>query len=149
MCMLQSLDGSLMGCSEPHSGVVSRADQLCLFCRIFADVTHLLHLCSISLNQVPSKDARKLYLMYARFEEEHGLARRAMRVYDMLCRAVPPEQRYDVRVCLMLESVAAFLLVFWFNGLVASASFCISVFYAVVAVHLNGKAGWCFVSLPS
>lgn len=46
--------------------------------------------------QVPSKDARKLYLMYARFEEEHGLARRAMRVYDMLVKAVPPEERYDV-----------------------------------------------------
>jgi thiol-disulfide isomerase/thioredoxin len=37
-----------------------------------------------------------LYLLYAQLEEEWGLARHAMAVYDRATRAVEPAQQYDM-----------------------------------------------------
>lgn len=37
-----------------------------------------------------------LYLLYAKLEEEHGLARHAMSVYERATTAVLPEQRFEV-----------------------------------------------------
>ena len=36
-----------------------------------------------------------LYLLYAKLEEEHGLARHAMSVYERATDAVLPEERFD------------------------------------------------------
>eukprot|EP00054_Salpingoeca_dolichothecata_P022979 m.151894 g.151894 ORF g.151894 m.151894 type:complete len:1145 (-) comp24526_c1_seq1:392-3826(-) len=44
----------------------------------------------------PPKHARALYLLYAHYEEEHGLARHAMAVYDRGTKAVQPEERNEV-----------------------------------------------------
>jgi hypothetical protein len=53
-----------------------------------------------------------IYLLYARLEEEHGLARHAMEVYDRATRAVQPEDQYEVSFCLFIsmsfESVDTF-----------------------------------------
>lgn len=38
-----------------------------------------------------------LYLLYAKLEEEHGMARHAMAVYDRATKAVLPEEQFDVR----------------------------------------------------
>ena len=38
-----------------------------------------------------------LYLLYAKLEEDHGLARHAMGVYDRATTAVLPEEQYEVR----------------------------------------------------
>ena len=38
-----------------------------------------------------------IYLLYAKLEEEHGLARHAMAVYDRATVAVLPEEQYEVR----------------------------------------------------
>lgn len=38
-----------------------------------------------------------VYLLYAKLEEEHGLARHAMAVYDRATRAVLPEEQYEVK----------------------------------------------------
>lgn len=38
-----------------------------------------------------------LYLLYAKLEEEHGLARHAMSVYERATNAVLPEERFDVK----------------------------------------------------
>ena len=37
-----------------------------------------------------------LYLLYAKLEEEHGLARHAMTIYDRATKAVTPEEQFEV-----------------------------------------------------
>jgi pre-mRNA-splicing factor SYF1 len=49
-----------------------------------------------SLDGCPPKYAKPLYLMYGKLEEEHGLARHAMRIYDRATRAVSDEDRLEV-----------------------------------------------------
>ena len=46
-----------------------------------------------------------LYLLYAKLEEEHGLARHAMAVYDRATRAVPPGEQLDM-FCVYLKQAA-------------------------------------------
>lgn len=43
-----------------------------------------------------------LYLLYAKLEEEHGLARHAMSVYERATNAVLPEEKFDVLSLYML-----------------------------------------------
>ena len=38
-----------------------------------------------------------IYLLYAKLEEEHGLARHAMAVYDRATKAVLPEEQNEVK----------------------------------------------------
>ena len=40
----------------------------------------------------------ELYLLYAKLEEEHGLARHAMAVYERATTAVLPEEQYEVHI---------------------------------------------------
>ncbi len=47
------------------------------------------YICSISA---------ELYLLYAKLEEDHGLARHAMAVYDRATKAVLPEEQYEVMI---------------------------------------------------
>ena len=46
-----------------------------------------------------------IFLLYAKLEEEHGLARHAMSVYDRATKAVPPEEQYQVSTAVILFSV--------------------------------------------
>ena len=48
------------------------------------------------LEGCPPKFAKHLYLLYAKLEEEHGLARHAMNVYDRSTSAVEPEEQYEM-----------------------------------------------------
>ncbi|PVD22082.1 hypothetical protein C0Q70_17885 [Pomacea canaliculata] len=48
------------------------------------------------LDACPEKFAKAVYLLYAKLEEEHGLARHAMAVYDRATRAVLPEEQYEM-----------------------------------------------------
>ena len=49
-----------------------------------------------SIENVTPECARVLFLMYAQFEEEHGLARHTMHIYDRATRAVPDDQKAGV-----------------------------------------------------
>jgi pre-mRNA-splicing factor SYF1 len=49
-----------------------------------------------ALDGVPADKARLLFLMYAGYEEEHGLGRHAMAVYKRATQAVPAAERYEV-----------------------------------------------------
>jgi pre-mRNA-splicing factor SYF1 len=42
---------------------------------------------------VPSAHAHVIYLLYAKFEEDHGLARRAMQVYNRCCTVLEPKDK--------------------------------------------------------
>ena len=44
----------------------------------------------------PSLSHLDLYLLYAKLEEDYGLTRRAMSVYERATEAVLPEEQYDV-----------------------------------------------------
>ncbi|KAJ3055132.1 pre-mRNA-splicing factor syf1 [Rhizophlyctis rosea] len=49
-----------------------------------------------ALDKCPPNLAKPLYLMYAKLEEDHGLARHAMRIYDRATRAVSDQDRLEV-----------------------------------------------------
>lgn len=46
--------------------------------------------------QVPEEDAKALYLQYAKLEEDYGLARHAMVVYDRATKAVPDPEKMSI-----------------------------------------------------
>ncbi|KAK6195762.1 hypothetical protein SNE40_001120 [Patella caerulea] len=48
------------------------------------------------LEACPPKYAKSIYLLYAKLEEDHGLARHAMAVYDKATRGVLPEEQYEM-----------------------------------------------------
>ncbi|MCJ1311323.1 pre-mRNA-splicing factor syf1 [Agyrium rufum] len=49
-----------------------------------------------AVEECPPKFAKVLYLMYGNLEEERGLARHAMRIYDRATRAVDDDDRMDM-----------------------------------------------------
>ncbi|OBZ84251.1 Pre-mRNA-splicing factor syf1 [Choanephora cucurbitarum] len=49
-----------------------------------------------ALNGCPPKYAKPIYLMYGKLEEEHGLARHAMRIYDRATSAVADDDRMEM-----------------------------------------------------
>mmetsp|Transcript_19169 Transcript_19169/g.31375 ORF Transcript_19169/g.31375 Transcript_19169/m.31375 type:complete len:872 (-) Transcript_19169:255-2870(-) len=49
-----------------------------------------------ALEKCPALDAKVLYLSYAKLEEDYGLARHAMAVYDRAVKALPDDQKYDM-----------------------------------------------------
>ncbi|XP_054282324.1 pre-mRNA-splicing factor syf1 homolog [Macrosteles quadrilineatus] len=48
------------------------------------------------LENCPAKFAKALYLLYAKLEEDHGLARHAMAVYERATAAVLPEEQFEL-----------------------------------------------------
>nr|CAH8862988.1 unnamed protein product [Trichobilharzia regenti] len=48
------------------------------------------------LEKCPAKYAKALHLLYARLEEQHGLARRAIRIYERATEAVLPEEKFEM-----------------------------------------------------
>ncbi|KAI1289413.1 Pre-mRNA-splicing factor SYF1 [Halotydeus destructor] len=48
------------------------------------------------LTTCPPKFAKDFYLMYAKLEEEHGLAKHAMAIYDRAASAVQEDEKFDV-----------------------------------------------------
>lgn len=49
-----------------------------------------------ALEECPPKFAKTLYLMYGALEEDRGLARHAMRIYERATRAVSDEDRFEM-----------------------------------------------------
>ena len=49
-----------------------------------------------ALDGVPPQYARPLYLMYAKYEEDHGLARNVTKIFDKATSAVAPEDRLEM-----------------------------------------------------
>ncbi|XP_050306886.1 pre-mRNA-splicing factor syf1 homolog isoform X1 [Anthonomus grandis grandis] len=48
------------------------------------------------LEKCPPQFAKHLYLLYAKLEEEHGMARHAMAVYERATKAVPENEMFEV-----------------------------------------------------
>ena len=49
-----------------------------------------------AIDGCPTKDLHTLYLLYGKYEEEHGLVRNAMSVYDRAVQSISLEKRYEV-----------------------------------------------------
>lgn len=61
-----------------------------------------------SVEDCPPKFARTLYLMYGALEEERGLARHAMRIYERATRAVADEDRTEMFEFYITKSASNF-----------------------------------------
>ncbi|KAE8146239.1 pre-mRNA-splicing factor syf1 [Aspergillus avenaceus] len=61
-----------------------------------------------ALDGCPPKFAKPLYLMYGNLEEERGLARHAMRIYERATRAVSDEDRFEMFEFYVTKSASNF-----------------------------------------
>jgi pre-mRNA-splicing factor SYF1 len=61
-----------------------------------------------ALDKCPPKYAKPIYLMYGKLEEEYGLARHAMRIYDRATRAVSNEDRLEMFNFYIAKATASF-----------------------------------------
>jgi pre-mRNA-splicing factor SYF1 len=57
-----------------------------------------------ALEKCPPKSCKPLFLMYAQLEEEHGLAKRAMGIYERATQAVADQDKLEARDFLQLET---------------------------------------------
>lgn len=51
-----------------------------------------------ALEKCPPKLSKPLFLMYGQLEEEYGLAKRAMNIYDRATQLVADEDKFEVRL---------------------------------------------------
>ncbi|KAI9328612.1 hypothetical protein BDR26DRAFT_786029, partial [Obelidium mucronatum] len=61
-----------------------------------------------ALDKCPPKFAKTLYLLYAKLEEDHGLTRHAMKIYDRATRAVSDADRFPVFELYIAKSISFF-----------------------------------------
>ncbi len=59
-----------------------------------------------ALDKCPARFCKPLMLMYGKLEEDHGLAKRAMKIYDRATRAVSTDDRYDMFVFYLAKAAA-------------------------------------------
>ena len=64
-----------------------------------------------AVDKVPPKFAKPLYLLYAKLEEDHGLTRHAMKIYDRATKAVSDEDRFDMFTMYIAKAVSFFGLI--------------------------------------
>jgi len=60
------------------------------------------------LEKVPPKFARRLHMLYARLEEEHGLARHALAIYNRATKAVEEADMYEMYSILLRKTAELF-----------------------------------------
>lgn len=59
-----------------------------------------------AIEQTPAESVKPLYLQYAKLEEDYGLAKRAMKVYDQAAKSVPDHEKlsmYEVYIARAAE----------------------------------------------
>jgi len=52
-----------------------------------------------ALEECPPKSCKPIFMMYAQLEEEYGLAKRAMSIYDRATQVVENEDKFEVGCC--------------------------------------------------
>mmetsp|Transcript_59329 Transcript_59329/g.138202 ORF Transcript_59329/g.138202 Transcript_59329/m.138202 type:complete len:886 (+) Transcript_59329:105-2762(+) len=61
-----------------------------------------------AIEKVPPKFARRLHMLYARLEEEHGLARHALAIYNRATKAVEENDMYEMYSILLRKTAELF-----------------------------------------
>ncbi|KAI9495026.1 pre-mRNA splicing factor syf-1 [Zychaea mexicana] len=64
-----------------------------------------------ALDKCPPKYAKSIFLMYGQLEEDHGLARHAMRIYDRATKGVADEDRLEMFNYYIAKATASFGIV--------------------------------------
>lgn len=72
------------------------------------DIERLRDLFEQAVENCPPKFAKTIYLMYGNLEEERGLARHAMRIYERATRAVSDEDRFEMFEFYITKSASNF-----------------------------------------
>ncbi|ORX37936.1 hypothetical protein BD324DRAFT_600369 [Kockovaella imperatae] len=65
-------------------------------------------LCEQALENCPPKFCKPLYLMYAKLEEDHGLAKRAMGIYDRAASTVQDSDKFEMYTIYIAKATANF-----------------------------------------
>ncbi|KAI0781078.1 protein prenylyltransferase [Trametes elegans] len=61
-----------------------------------------------ALEKCPPKHCKPIFLMYATFEEEHGLAKRAMSIYDRATNAVADEDKFEIFTIYIAKATSSY-----------------------------------------
>ncbi|RKP12695.1 hypothetical protein BJ684DRAFT_20781, partial [Piptocephalis cylindrospora] len=61
-----------------------------------------------ALTKCPAKYVKSLYRLYGKMEEDHGLGRHALRIYDRATRAVDPDDRLEMYKYYIAKAATAF-----------------------------------------
>ena len=69
---------------------------------------HLRDLFEQALAKCPAEYAKPLYLMYGKLEDEHGLARHALRIYQRATDSVEKKDRYDMYIFYIAKTATCF-----------------------------------------
>ncbi|PKI84908.1 Syf1p [Malassezia vespertilionis] len=64
-----------------------------------------------ALEKCPPKFGRPLFLQYGMFEEEHGLLRKAMRIYERATKEIVPKDRYEMYLYYIAKAAAHYGIV--------------------------------------
>lgn len=62
-----------------------------------------------ALEKCPEKFCKPIFLMYAKLEEEHGLAKRAMDIYDRATQVVEDKDKFEVGAFSIPLSISSYL----------------------------------------
>ena len=85
---------------------------LCKFVERYADGSKLERardLFEQCLEHCPAKFAKNLYLLYAKLEEQHGLDRRALKIYERATSAVEAKEKEEVKRTNFFSLIVHFL----------------------------------------
>ena len=58
-----------------------------------------------ALEKCPPKACKPLFLLYGKLKEEHGLAKRAMSIYEQAAQAVADEDKFEACAPLSLVNI--------------------------------------------
>merc|ERR1719401_2043417 len=61
-----------------------------------------------AVEKAPAKFAKRLHMLYARLEEEHGLARHALAIYNRATKAVEEKDMYEMYSILLRKTAELF-----------------------------------------
>ncbi|TFY60711.1 hypothetical protein EVJ58_g4979 [Rhodofomes roseus] len=61
-----------------------------------------------ALEKCPPKSCKPIFLMYAAYEEDHGLAKRAMSIYDRATRVIQDEDKFELFTVYIAKATANF-----------------------------------------
>ncbi|KAF9001926.1 protein prenylyltransferase [Cyathus striatus] len=61
-----------------------------------------------ALEKCPAKSCKPIFLMYAQLEEDHGLAKRAMAIYDRATQVVADEDKFEMFTIYIAKATANF-----------------------------------------
>ncbi|ERM95970.1 pre-mRNA-splicing factor SYF1 isoform X1 [Amborella trichopoda] len=61
-----------------------------------------------AVEQAPAEHVKPIYLQYAKLEEDYGLAKRAMKVYDQAAKAVPDNEKMNLYEIYIARAVEIF-----------------------------------------